>query len=467
MAAQGAGLLDSRPYAVLGVTSLSLKIKNRLLASYLFAIVALAGAFGAFVYFIAANQVAGRLHTYLSDTGAAIASTLDAGQLDAALGNADARTALNARLHAETQSRRNIDAIYVTRDETDGPHLVGSSNDAEKLPSVRTDELDVYTAIPNAAKYGVRVAMAESDLSDRLYTLRMSTALAFLVCVLIAAIISRHLSRIFVMRMSDLAARCRALANNEPLPPRGMSPRDDFDNLALEFDAMAGRLRHAAESREQAYAALRDANVHLESRVAERMVELTDANKKLRNEIENRLHVEALLAEAALTDALTGLLNRRAMMEMLEQAASQLKPGDMGLSVIIADIDHFKTVNDQYGHAAGDRVLAAVGGKLRDLCGGQQQIYVARWGGEEFLILMPHVRLAAACKRAEQIRREITAMRIEETLSVSLSLGVSEVVGGEDPDACLRRCDQAMYKAKAAGRNTVVAAQGTLFATMS
>ena len=58
-------------------------------------------------------------------------------------------------------------------------------------------------------------------------------------------------------------------------------------------------------------------------------------------------------------------------------------------------------------------------------------------------------------------------MRIEETLSVSLSLGVSEVVGGEDPDACLRRCDQAMYKAKAAGRNTVVAAQGTLFATMS
>jgi diguanylate cyclase (GGDEF)-like protein len=297
--------------------------------------------------------------------------------------------------------------------------------------------------------------------------LRMSTGLAFLVCVLIAAVFSRHLSRIFVARMTDLAARCRALANNEPLPPRGMSPRDDFDNLALEFDAMAGRLRHAAESREQAYAALREANSHLESRVTERTLELTDANKKLRGEIENRLHVEALLAEAALTDALTGLLNRRAMMEMLEQASSQLKPGEFGLSVIIADVDHFKEVNDQYGHAAGDRVLAAVGVRLRDLCGGQQQVYVARWGGEEFLILMPGVRLAAACKRAEQIRREITSMRIEETLSVSLSLGVSEVVGGEDPDACLRRCDQAMYKAKAAGRNAVVAAQGTLFATMS
>ena len=467
MAAQGAGLLDSRRYAVLGVTSLSLKIKNRLLASYLFALVALAGAFGAFVYFIAAGQVAGRLHTYLNDTAVAIAHALDPSQIDAATNDPDARTALNARLRTETQSHRAIDAVYVTRNETDGPHLVGSSNDSMELPSARTDELDVYASIPNATKYSVHVAMGESDLSDRLYTLRMSTALAFLVCVLIAAIISRHLSRIFVMRMNDLAARCRALANNEPLPPRGMSPRDDFDNLALEFDAMAGRLRHTAESREQAYAALRESNAHLESRVAERTIELTDANKKLRNEIEDRLHVEALLAEAALTDALTGLLNRRAMMEMLEQAASQLKPGDLGLSVIIADVDHFKTVNDQYGHAAGDRVLAAVGGKLRDLCGGQQQIYVARWGGEEFLILMPHVRLAAACKRAEQIRREITAMRIEETLSVSLSLGVSEVVGGEDPDACLRRCDQAMYKAKAAGRNTVVAAQGTLFVTMS
>jgi diguanylate cyclase (GGDEF)-like protein len=455
------------PQVIWGVTPLSLKIKNRLLASYLFGIVALAGAFGAFVYFTAAQQISGRLHTQANEMAGSIAGTLSASQLDAASRDDETRRILNARLRAETQHRPGIEAIYVVRNDADGTHLVGSSNDAAVPPSGNNDDLDIYAAIPAASNCSVRIRLNASDLHDRLYTLRMSALLAFLVCVLIAAIISRHLSRIFVARMTDLAARCRALANNEPLPPRGMGPRDDFDNLALEFDAMAGRLRHAAESREQAYAALREANAHLESRVAERTLELTDANKKLRNEIENRLHVEALLAEAALTDALTGLLNRRAMMEMLEQAASQLKPGEMGLSVIIADVDHFKEVNDQYGHAAGDRVLAAVGVKLRDLCGGQQQVFVARWGGEEFLILMPRVRLAAACKRAEQIRREITSMRIEETLSVSLSLGVSEVVGGEDPDACLRRCDQAMYKAKAAGRNTVVAAQGTLFATMS
>jgi len=367
---QGGLLLDCVARETRAESKRVLKVKNRLLASYLLAIVVLAGAFGAVVYWLADRQVSG---------------------------------------------------------------------------------LDLTPA----------------EIDERLYALRLGTALAFLVCILVAAILSRHLAQVFVARTADLAARCRALANNEPLPPRGTAPRDDFDNLALEFDAMAGRLRHSAERREQAYAALREANAHLESRVVERTTELTESNLKLRNEIESRLHVEALLAEAALTDALTGLLNRRAMMEMLEQAATQLKPGELGLSVIIADVDHFKRINDQYGHAAGDRVLAAVGNKLRDICGGQQQVYVARWGGEEFLILMPHVRLASACKHAEHIRREIHATRIEDTLNVSISLGVSEIVGGEDPDACLRRCDQALYKAKDAGRNAVVAAQGNLFATMS
>ena len=448
---------------------MALKIKNRLLASYLFAIVALAGAFGAFVYFVAAQQLVGRLRAQLTDAATEIARTLDVSALDAATRDASAQATLATRLHADVQHHPGIEAIYVLRTDTDGEHVVGSSDGRPvQLPLQNPfGDLAVYIPVPKAAAYSVRVEMAAADVRERLYTLRMNTALAFLMCILIAAILSRHLARVFLARLSDLAIRCRALANNEPLPPRRVGPRDDLDNLAMEFDAMAGRLRHSAESREQAYAALREANAHLESRVRDRTAELTDANKQLRNEIENRLHVEALLAEAALTDALTGLLNRRAMMEMLEQASSQLKPGELGLSVIVADIDHFKNVNDQYGHAAGDRVLATVGGKLRDLCGGQLQVYVARWGGEEFLILMPGVRLAAACKRAEQIRREIAAMRIEETLSVSLSLGVSEIVGGEDPDACLRRCDQALYKAKAAGRNTVVAAQGTLFATMS
>ena len=179
------------------------------------------------------------------------------------------------------------------------------------------------------------------------------------------------------------------------------------------------------------------------------------------------MHVEALLAEAALTDPLTGLLNRRAMMEMLSQASTLLKPGEPGLSLIVADIDHFKRVNDLHGHASGDLVLMAVAARLREFSGDQQH-NVARWGGEEFLVLLPSVRLAAACKRAEQLRRQVGELRIgRDGLGVTLSLGVAELVAGEPLADCLRRCDQAMYRAKDAGRDTVVAAQGGLFATMS
>src|SRR5581483_741149 len=170
---------------------------------------------------------------------------------------------------------------------------------------------------------------------------------------------------------------------------------------------------------------------------------------------------------AALTDALTGLLNRRAMMEMLVQAAAQVKPGEPGLSVIIGDVDRFKRINDLYGHETGDKVLAAVATKLLEFFGEHQQ-NAARWGGEEFLVLLTGTRLATACKRAEQVRSAVGELRIgSEDLRVTLSLGVAELVAGESIDHCLRRCDQALYRAKEAGRNTVVAAQGTLFATMS
>jgi diguanylate cyclase (GGDEF)-like protein len=156
------------------------------------------------------------------------------------------------------------------------------------------------------------------------------------------------------------------------------------------------------------------------------------------------------------------------MMEMLSQAAALLKPGEPGLSVIVADIDHFKRINDLHGHASGDQVLMAVAARLREFSGDQQQHNVARWGGEEFLVLLPSTRLANACKRAEQLRHQVGELRIgRDGLRVTLSLGVAELIAGEPLADCLRRCDQALYRAKDAGRDTVVAAQGALFATMS
>lgn len=327
----------------------------------------------------------------------------------------------------------------------------------------------LFAVIAVAGTFGAVVYWVAAEQVARagnLYTLRLYAALAFCVCVLAALLLSRHLARRFLARITDLTARCRALAAGESLPPRKPGPRDEFDNLSREFDAMAGRLRHSAQDRERAHAAVREANARLESRVRERTAELEAATAQLKKEIEGRVHVETLLAEAAMTDGLTGLLNRRAMLEMLEQAVTQLKPGVAGLSVIVADVDHFKRVNDAHGHDTGDRVLVAVASRLTELAGDQQ--HVARWGGEEFLVLLPGMRLSEACRRAEAMRRDVERTHVGGgDLRVTISLGVAELDAGEKLDDCLRRCDQALYRAKEGGRNAVVVAQGASFATIS
>jgi diguanylate cyclase (GGDEF)-like protein len=451
---------------------LSLGIRHRLLVSHLLAVVVLAGAFGAFLYYTAAQQVKERLHAQLAASTALLAQSFDPAMLTAADRDPAARQALIERLRSASHSNTDIDRVYILKAGAGAERVIASSDSNANADSITEEpsvenHLNMRAPVPGDVSFLVGIDMSSSEAAAKLYILRLSAALAFLVCALAALVLSRHLAGRFLASVTDLVARCRALANGEPLPPRPPGPRDELDQLAHEFDAMAGRLRHAAEGRERALAALHEANEHLESRVHERTAALERATVKLKSEIESRVHVEALLAEAALTDSLTGLLNRRAMMEMLGQAGSQLKPGEVGLSVIVADIDHFKRVNDLHGHAVGDQVLAAVAGKLREFSGDQQH-NAARWGGEEFLILLPGVRLAAACKRAEQLRCSVATLRVgREGLQVTLSLGVAELLAGEPLDDCLRRCDQAMYRAKEAGRDTVVAAQGALFATMS
>lgn len=451
----------------------TLGIRHRLLVSHLFAVVVLAGSFGAFVYAMAAQQVKLRLQAQLSGSATLIAGSLDGSQLSRAEHDDAVRQVLNVRLQAAVKDYSDLARVDIVRHDAAGDHVIASSA-AKVLPAANNtdsgdaENLATHASVSGAGAYAVVVHLRSDDIGEKLYILRLSAALAFLVCVLAALILSRHLARQILVRITDLAARCRALANGDPLPPRRAGPRDELDDLTREFDAMAGRLRHAADGMQRAHAALHDANEQLESRVLERTRSLEGANTQLKSEIESRVHVEALLAEAALTDPLTGLLNRRAMMEMLGQAAAELSPGEPGLSVIVADIDHFKRVNDVHGHGLGDRVLIATANRLVTLAGDGHQHNVARWGGEEFLVLLPRIRLAAACKHADQIRRSIAQLRVgDEGLQVTLSLGVAELIAGEHLDDCLRRCDQALYRAKDAGRNTVVAAQGALFATMS
>jgi two-component system cell cycle response regulator len=161
------------------------------------------------------------------------------------------------------------------------------------------------------------------------------------------------------------------------------------------------------------------------------------------------------LLQLASLDPLTGIFNRRVFFERAETALAQRKP-DGALATIMLDIDHFKRVNDVYGHAMGDRAIR----EIASLISGTGEI-VGRLGGEEFAILLPGRDVPGGMEVAERLRQEIMALRLSADgvpIELTTSFGVSEWQPGESIDETLRRADMALYSAKAGGRNQVIAA---------
>jgi diguanylate cyclase (GGDEF)-like protein len=168
---------------------------------------------------------------------------------------------------------------------------------------------------------------------------------------------------------------------------------------------------------------------------------------------------EARLHELATTDALTGLMNRRSILEAIarEQALRQRKPHH--LSLILVDIDHFKKINDTHGHATGDTALKAVAGILRKCM--REMDYVARWGGEEFLVVQPHADKAQSQLAAERLRAAVEAESLPgdgQPIRLTITLGLTELGTEEQMDQGLQRADAALYEGKHQGRNRVVPA---------
>ncbi len=165
------------------------------------------------------------------------------------------------------------------------------------------------------------------------------------------------------------------------------------------------------------------------------------------------MHLVALrlthqLRESSERDALTQLLNRRAMAERVRAAWRSQRRRGTPLAFVMLDIDHFKRVNDEQGHAAGDAVLQRLAQLLREQLRGED--LVARMGGEEFLLVLPDTDAEAATRLAERLREATQAARLGVTLSLGLTLADAE---DRDEEAALRRADAALYRAKALGRD--------------
>jgi two-component system cell cycle response regulator len=244
---------------------------------------------------------------------------------------------------------------------------------------------------------------------------------------------------------------------------------DNFDGLRL-----CSQLRSLERTRNVPVLAVAVAESNarlvraLEIGVNDYLVRPIDKNEilaRVRTQIRKKRYTERLRdnvqlsIEMAITDALTGLYNRRYMEShvgtLVEQAAARNKP----LAVLVLDIDYFKSINDSHGHDAGDDVLREFALRIRKSIRGLD--LACRYGGEEFVVVMPETDMAVATMVAERLRRRIASepfpiQKGARAIEVTISIGIAALGPGDTPAAIIKRADQALYRAKRDGRNRVV-----------
>jgi len=226
----------------------------------------------------------------------------------------------------------------------------------------------------------------------------------------------------------------------------------DLDSLKQVLEShLEGLLGTMDEHRQQ-----RDQR---EQEVAARLQGLAERVANMEQEAQGyREHLE-IQRQKALIDPLTGLPNRAAWSERLDHEVNAWHQRGNNLSLAMLDLDHFKRINDGYGHLAGDKVLKIIATVLSKRL--RPTDFIARFGGEEFVLLMPDSALADALAVGEALRAAIEACPFHfkgEPVTITVSMGVAQLQPGERSDLALKRADEALYKAKSAGRNQVQAA---------
>ncbi len=302
---------------------------------------------------------------------------------------------------------RRFDLVYA--DENGQPHPVGSW-------IVRSND-------------GIAVDQVKDTLVVILVNSIVKTlALWGIFSVVVRRMVGRPLGQIsdFMMQLD---------ADNLGSRPLRLKAREsgELRLLAHVFNTMAAKLRLAFDHNAALMRDLESTNLTLQARVEERTRDL---------------------ARLARIDQLTGVSNRRDLDERLDGELMRL--GDTAkLSVILCDIDHFKDINDQHGHAAGDAVLVAFARLLR--CEVRTEDTLGRWGGEEFMILCPGLGIEGGRALAEAMRRRVAETRMPAVGARTCSFGVAELQKGERAETLLIRADRALYAAKRNGRNRVEA----------
>ncbi len=467
-----------------------LSIRRRLFFSHLVAVLLVSGSIGTYFYASAHRDLMRSLQSRLRNSAALVGRTLDARALEAVRTRADTRLPSYRenleRLRAIKQTNPDIAFLYVMRledgrvffvidtDKTDAQALPGTEY-TEVIPSllagfvnpsadpdVERDEwgyfMSGYAPLANGeGRYLVGIDMRAADVEKKFAHLKFSGFVSLVFSILLAMLFCRMLSSHFLAGIHLLISRCRGIAEGRLGERLEFQSRDEFDHLVEAFNSMSQRLAQSQAQSDEARDALRLANSELEFRVGERTRELSETNVRLQREIEARRQMEEMLVQCAQQDPLTGLMNRRAMMEQLYYQVGAYQRSRKPIALLMVDIDHFKRINDRCGHQAGDTVLKSIAARIQS--GIRKQDRMARWGGEEFLLLLPDTDARGAAVLAEKVRALVAGETVAaegETVEATISIGVTEYRDAQSVDDFIRAADLNMYQAKRNGRNRVV-----------
>lgn len=340
--------------------------------------------------------------------------------------------------------------IRITIDDIDNPYLKEAyhsyKNMAEKDSIIKTGQDRLYIKLTEFKKDGldwlIITAIPESPYHSEI----MNSIYYSLMFSLFALILILFF---WVKKVNGFLNPIYSLIHTTDEFSQG-----DFSKRATVFrDDEIGKLAHAFNRMaEELYKLVNN----LEEKVKNRTWQLELLNHELIVAKESAEQAKDQLEQMVQTDFLTGLNNRRFLFEKLEEETKKFPENQKKFSIVLADIDYFKHVNDTYGHDCGDLVLKEVAIILQHTV--RKTDYVSRWGGEEFLLLLPETEAEAALNLAERIRQTIEKTEFlydNISLTVTVTLGIAEYSEGKTIDEIIKSADMAVYKGKEGGRNRV------------
>jgi diguanylate cyclase (GGDEF)-like protein len=305
--------------------------------------------------------------------------------------------------------------------------MAGDAHEMQRIAELLEDDLNLH------------VAAAQEDIYEHL---RFFT-IALIVILLIGSAVIFYVGRVMAnsvgRQISRLSRIFSELAAGSETPIRFTSLHNDEVG---ELVRAAERFREENVERHALIDRYRKLNEELEAKVDQRTLALRSSNEELE-----------LLAN---TDRLTGASNRRALDVALTAELDRSRRYESGLSVLFLDLDHFKEVNDRYGHGIGDQVLRGFVTELRRLL--RDSDILGRWGGEEFIVICPETNASDVLHLADRIRARIAEIDFGGAGKITVSIGVAELSAEDNAQDLVDRADQALYEAKKAGRNRCVLA---------